>query len=157
MVYKQVKPAKNGYVEIDRLVNEFAMTKEYKGKLEVVTNARKHFLDSLGLELKSMNAGMIAAGKSPAEDERFQQLKTVYIENSKDFEQQNQALAGSYNQKIFAQINQYVKDYGKENNYEYVFGAEGSGVLMYAKQEDNLTDKLIEYANQKYKGISPMR
>lgn len=39
-----------------------------------------------------------------------------------------------------------------KKGYRYIFGAEGSGVLMYADERNNITKEVIEYINARYKG-----
>ena len=47
-------------------------------------------------------------------------------------------------------INDYIKDYGKKHGYKYIIGATGQGNLLYANEDNNLTDIIIEGLNKEY-------
>ena len=50
-------------------------------------------------------------------------------------------------------LNDVILDYGKENECDYILGADGSGSLMYAKDSDDITKDVLVYINNKYKGV----
>ena len=70
------------------------------------------------------------------------------------FDEDNQRTYDDYEKQIWKQVNQYMKDFGVENNYTYILGAEGSWQLMYAKENNNITKEVVEFINKKYKGIT---
>jgi outer membrane protein len=55
-------------------------------------------------------------------------------------------------QTVINDINDYVKEYGKEHSYRIIFGASGSGNVMYADEASDLTDEILEGLNSEYKG-----
>ena len=57
-----------------------------------------------------------------------------------------------YTSQIWTQINTYVKEYGQQNDYSYILGANGSGSIMYGLESQNITDVVIEFVNKKYEG-----
>jgi outer membrane protein len=75
-----------------------------------------------------------------------------FIHRQKTLTEDNKQLTSQYDSEIFTQINQYVKDFSKENGYQMVFGSDGNGSLMYGDDQINLTKVITEYINQKYKG-----
>ena len=50
-------------------------------------------------------------------------------------------------------MSQYILDYGKNNNYDLILGADGNGVLMYANDKMNISEEITKYINSRYKGI----
>ena len=48
-------------------------------------------------------------------------------------------------------INDYLKEYGKENGYQYILGANGSGNVVYAKEGLDITQKVLNGLNESYK------
>ena len=144
---------KVAYVELQTVFNDFEMTKQYKKKLEAVVSARKAISDSLQVTLKAQSRSINTAPNTS--DEKVQDFvfnKEYYIERVKQFQEDNMALKQQYDTEINKQINQYVKDYGEKNGYRFIYGAEGSGVLMYAKEGDNISKEVIEYINKRYNG-----
>lgn len=145
---------KVGYIELSTLYDEFELKKELESKLINVQNNRQLILDSLKLQLQTSTAS-IQDKTNPTNSEisKWQTLKSNYQETEKQFAEDNYSMTETYNQQIWKQLNQYVEDYGKENNYEFIYGAEGSGALMYGNKEYDITQELIKYSNEKYKGI----
>ena len=144
---------KQGYIVVKKVFDEFEMSKQYKKKLESVQMARKGIIDSLQLTLKAQ-ARAINAGKEKSKDRinQFELDKQYYIEKSKQVKEDNEALIKQYNEDVIKQMNQYVKDYGEKNGYEFLFGGDGSGALMYGNSKLDITDDVIKYINDRYKG-----
>lgn len=55
-------------------------------------------------------------------------------------------------QTVINDINDYVKEYGKKKGYEIIFGASGSGNIMYADEGTDLTEKILEGLNNEFEG-----
>lgn len=145
--------SKVAYIKNVELYNEFALKKELETKLTVVKNQRKSILDSLMLQLKMASTQLeYSKEKDSKEMKLFQIQKQEYLYKEKQFDEDDQRLAEQYSQQIWKQINQYVSDYGKENNYSFIYGASGNGAIMYAQDKYDVTKELAEYINEKYKG-----
>ena len=55
-------------------------------------------------------------------------------------------------QTVINDINDYVKEYGKKKGYKIIFGASGSGNIMYADEGTDLTEKILEGLNNEFEG-----
>lgn len=149
---------KVAYVNLNKVYNDFEMKKELEKKLTTVQDFRKKTLDSLELGLNIMSRTLQnfdQSGNKKGIEERmpeFQQRREEYFAKQKSFEEDNAAMTGQYTEQIWKQINQYVKDYGKEKGYTYVLGADGTGAVMYAEEKNEITEEVIGYINQRYKG-----
>jgi len=51
---------------------------------------------------------------------------------------------------IWKRLNPYIAEYGKEKGYAYIYGANGTGNVLYADEGEDITDELIEYVNKRY-------
>lgn len=141
------------YVELRKVFSEFEMSKTYDQKMKSVSQSRKAILDSLAVNLKAESRMLQTEQvKSGPKLETFLYDKETYIQKQKQFDEDNRAMQETYNGEITKQLNQYIKDYGEKNNYDLILGAEGSGVLMYAKGKLEITDEIIKYVNERYKG-----
>ena len=49
-------------------------------------------------------------------------------------------------------INDYVKEYGKKKGYDIIFGASGSGNVMYASEASDLTEDVLKGLNAEFEG-----
>jgi outer membrane protein len=146
VLFKEQTRPRHVYVDNTKLFAGFSMKKELEKKYQSVESERKRILDSL---IQVIGAAQASSAASP---ELLDRLKTEYMYKKNTFEQSNSETMAQYNGQIWNQLNDYVKQYGKEKNYQYIFGANGQGSLMYAADAENITDELIVYVNQKYSG-----
>lgn len=156
VVYAKIP--KTAYVELSGIYNDFEMKKEREIQLTKVQQARQAILDSLELQLSVMSRSLQGAyDERKVENEQvqaYQGLQQEYLRKKNAFEQENRATVARYEEEIWKQINQYIKDYGKQNDYSYILGADGSGAVMYANEGDNITDEIKRYINERYRGGS---
>ena len=47
--------------------------------------------------------------------------------------------------KLSTEVNNLIKEYGRDNNYQLILGANGNGTLAYADNGMDITNLLIEY------------
>ena len=142
---------KTGYIEISKLYNAFNYKKELESEYKNLESRRKGILDSLKLSY-NMQITQIKGNSSKDASKQIEILHEQYKLKEDQFKQDNSALADKYTQQILSQLNQYVQEFGKLNNYSYILGANSNGTLMYARDADNITDKAINFINKKYEG-----
>lgn len=144
---------KVGWINISKVYNEFVFKKELEGKLTKTQQARKAIIDSLEFDLKILSREIkTEEGKDKSKIELFQLKRESYLNKKSELENDNEVLQKQYNEQILNQLNQYLKDYGKQKHLRYILGTDGSGTLMYAIEEDEITEDVIKYVNEKYKG-----
>ena len=147
---------KVAYVDLSKVYSEFEMKKELEAKLQNVENSRKTILDSIELKLNGLSniiKRMDVKDKDrDAKIQDFELSRQDYLLKQKNFSENNDAAATKYDQEIWKQINQYVKEYGKEHEYAYILGADGTGAVMYADEAKDLTKEVSTYVNERYKG-----
>lgn len=144
---------KIAYVNALELYDGFEMKKELEQSFIKVQSGRKAQLDSLELELRMLNAQLESSGSKSGLIQVFEIRRDSYLQKKQQFEEDNGLMQEQYNSNIRKQLNQYVADYGKEHKYDYLLGADGSGALMYAKETADVTKEVLNYINDKYKGI----
>lgn len=149
------KTKKYAWININKVYGDFSLKKELENKLKFVGDERKKILDSLELNLKLMVKKL---EKDPQRDEsaltEFQLKKEKFFEVKQQFEDDNQQMQENYNKQVLTQINQYVKDYAEKNDWDMIFGADGTGTIMYAEENIEITSDVIVYINNKYKGVN---
>ena len=155
-MYFIITKPKVGYVEIGKVYNEFKLKKELDKQLENVVNKRKLATDSLELELTMLSSKLQSIGEKAKEfpelAKTFEYKRQNYLMRKQSFAKDNEALTLQYEEQIFTQVNQYMKEYGSQMGYAYIFGADGSGNLMYAEDASNITGEVSKYIDQKYLG-----
>jgi outer membrane protein len=147
------KQKKMGWVSLSDLFNDFALKKELEMKLKKVKDQRQGIIDSLEFNLRFLSK-QIQAEQQKDKDKitTFELKRDEYIQKKKQFDEDNDAVAKQYDSQIISQMNQYVKDFGTKHGYTYIFGADGSGFLMYSLEADNITKEVKTYINDRYKG-----
>jgi len=112
---------------------QFKGTLELNGKLNKTKQDDQHFLDSL--------LTMVQGGNLPSD-----RYEIALAEIKSKHEQ----LSNQYTADLWKFINEGVKEYGKVNEYDYIFGAAGNGSLMYAREGNDITPKIVEFLNARY-------
>ncbi len=143
---------KTGFVEIKELYNNFNLKKELEKKFMEVKNARQKIMDSLLLDIKFTENKLKSDKKNNQVMVEFQNKKDFFLQKKQSFEEDNLKLSQQYDAEILSQLNQYVRNYGGEHHFEYIFGTDGNGFLMYAEESKNITKEMVEYINKNYQG-----
>jgi outer membrane protein len=145
---------KTAYVDLGKVYSEFTLKKELEGKLQQVQLTRKSQLDSLELDLNVLVKNIQSnEEKAALLQGDFQVKRQQYALKSQSIDEEASRLTQTYDDQIWKQLNQYIREFGKSNSYQYIFGAEGSGALMYADDSDNITEQMVAYVNNRYKGL----
>ena len=141
---KAEKAPKQGYFLTQLVFQDFKGTKEMTAKLNKQQQEQKRLLDSLLANITVLESTQNARAVQKAK-ESYQKLYQQFATN-------NQQTMERYNSQIWTQINQYVNEFGKEQDYQFLFGANGSGVIMFADSSLNITKDVLVYINNKYNG-----
>jgi outer membrane protein len=152
LINNAITRKKTGYVEIKELYNNFSLKKELENKFLEVKNARQKILDSLMLDLKFIENKIKTEKNNKNLTLEFENKKDVYLQKKQVFEEDNLKLTQQYDSEILSQLNQYIKNYGKENHYQYIYGADGTGFLLYADEAKNITKEVTGFINNNYQG-----
>lgn len=157
-VYHRCYATRPAYIEIKKVFNGFQMKTELEGKYKMTQKGRDKILDSLSLNLKIMSKHLNEQKNQKGEVNKeelyqFEYNREEFIKLKKQYEEDNAALSRKYDEQILTQLTQYVIEFGKKNGYDIIFGADGNGSLMYAREVYNVSDEVILFINNKYKGI----
>ena len=143
---------KTGYVDIQYVFNGFDYKKELEKELISIKNNRKYILDSLETNLRILSNKYELDKKNTDLISQFKVAREMYLEKKSSFEEEEVRMIKQSDEKIIKQINSYIKEFGKNNNYQYIFGATSSGNIMYADTINDISGEIIKYINDKYKG-----
>ena len=128
---------KKGLVINQVLFQNFHGTEDFDNKLGMLRSRHAAFLDSL---------------KNRAESIGEPQGWVKYFEKKDELTLIEKEQADQYTQQVWTRLNQYIKDYGREYEYDLILGAKGDGNLMYADDRLDITEEVLEYVNKKYDG-----
>jgi Skp family chaperone for outer membrane proteins len=111
------------------------LQKEYSDQAKRDMNTEKAAIDSAVFTEKL---------KNPSGYEKFK--NDLYNNLYQKAEQRNKEIEAM----IWKRLNPYLIDFGKENGYEYIYGANGTGNVLYADEHQDITEEIIKYVNQRY-------
>ena len=129
------------------------MKLELQKKLEKDLLAKKGLVDSLMFQLSTLK-NELENQQEPTKDkvEQFYQLQSYYTKQKETFDQYQLSETQNYDAQILGQMTQYIKDFGYENGYDFIFGSDNSGNILYGRPAADVTSEVIEFINLKYQG-----
>lgn len=146
------------YVDVNILMDGYKRTKVEKAKFEEKAKGMQANVDSLITgwqeELKSYEKERSKMSKKEIElkqellSNKQQQIGSYQQAIQKQIQEEDQKAT----QTVVNDINDYVKEYGKSHNYDIIFGATGSGTILYAKDAADLTEEVLEGLNKEFEG-----
>lgn len=134
------------YIDNKKLFQEFEMTKAYQKRIHNSESKYAKLLDSLKLDFTNRYEDGIKTKEASNEYQKIKLKEEGIIASLSK-------LRSTYDNEIWLQLNQYVNDYGKKFDLSLILGAAGNGSLMYASEERDLTESVIEFVNTKYNGF----
>jgi len=145
---KEQENEKIAFVSISEVYDGFQYKLELEREYEAIKMKSQKHLDSLEniynvLILDSLDKKSMLEAKK---------IQLEYHKKSGEFEQSNNLVAEQFKEQIMKQINQYISDFGNEYGYSLIFGANGTGNIMFAQNGLDITKTVIEYINKKYLG-----
>lgn len=102
-------------------------------------------LDSLKTEMATL-----PLAQAKAKEQQFVQYRQVIQQKARTEEDH-------VNQEILAEINSYIKKYGKEKGYDFILGATDSGNIVYAAEDKDITEEVLTGLNKQYDQQHPAR
>lgn len=98
-------------------------------------------IDSLNTELQALN-------KAPATIREAKQQQLLHYREAiqQQAQQENQRLTKA----VLAEINAYIKQYGKAKGYTFILGATENGNIVYAADGTDITSDVLKGLNEQY-------
>ena len=146
---KQEVNKKSVVVNMEKLYQSFHMTKTLEKKYVQLSKERGSAIDSLNSVMQTLQVPQNNQGNAVAVNQKIQTV--AYTQAA--LQQENETMRFELEQQIWNQLNQYLYQFGQENNYSIILGSMGHGNVIYVEQSVDITDKAIEFVNEKYQGI----
>ena len=150
------KKEKLAYVETSILFNGYDGMKQANRAFEAQKTIWQANVDTLSSELqRSIQEHERTYSKmTDKEKELSTQLldrkRQEYYQYKQAMEQKAQQEDQRMSSKVVEEINTFIKEYGIKNKYKIILGATGSGNLMYAEEELNITKEVLDQLNERY-------
>jgi outer membrane protein len=153
----EVKEVKTAYVDTSKLLEEYTEAKDIEAKYK---NKSTEMGRELELEIKRFKAdaenfqrNAQANGQAWAQQngaalqKREQQLQ--YAQQS--MVQQLQQEMGVEMDTLVTSVKKFIKNYGKEKGYSYIYGTGENATVLYAEDKYNITNDIVKQLNDRYK------
>jgi outer membrane protein len=148
---------KIGYVDNAVLINDYQEKKDLEEGLNVKIAAFQKRTDSLRkmFQLDVNDAEIKARSMSQSNIQKLSQdlqQQEQILSQRVQFEQQQIAQESkTKNDSLIKKVKDFVKDYGAKNGYSYILGSNEGGSVMFGKEENDLTQTLLDLLNVAYK------
>lgn len=152
----EAKEFKTAYIDTSKLMEEYTQYKELTEKFktksqvkgrEIEIEAKRLEAEKEGFQKNASIKGQAWAQQKYAElQQRSQQL--AYAEQA--IAQQLQIESGSERDSIVKDVREFIKGYGKEKGYDYIYGTGDAATVLYAKDSYDITKDMIKVLNDRY-------
>ncbi|MDC1265802.1 OmpH family outer membrane protein [Flavobacteriaceae bacterium] len=146
------------YVDVNKLLDGYKRTKIVRAQFEEKAKTLNANVDSLLVdwqnELKIYEKERSKMSKKELElkqellGNKQQQINNYQQAIQKQIQEEDKKAT----QTVINDINDYVKDYGKQQGHQIIFGASGSGNIMYANEASDLTQTVLDGLNAEFEG-----
>ena len=147
---------KIGFVDNVVLINEYQERVDIEAKLQLKITAFKTRTDSLrsAFELEIKEAELKARKMSQSSIQKLSQelqQKEQILQQKVQLEQQSIAQESqTLNDSIVNKVIEFVKDYGRSNNFNYILGSNEAGSVLYGEDASDLTQEILKELNDAY-------
>lgn len=131
------------YIRNDQVFDKFEGKKDLERILNLNINKQNNLLDSLKQEIDLLTLRNKSESLIYAKRQLLRKFEEEFMDN-------NEKDRTNYIQQTWNQINEYIKEYGVQRKYDYIFGATGNGSLMYANEAKDITEDIISYINNRH-------
>ena len=158
VVFASCQESKIGYIDNSVVINDYQAKKDVETKFQAREKAYNQKHDSIekAFQIEAQKFQLAANKMSQKKaQERYQELGQQ--RQIIDQQRQNEAnqLAQSFQNEIdtlIVKVKDYVKEYGEKNGYTFILGtSDGAASVLYGKEENNLTQTILNALNEEYK------
>lgn len=153
-IFTSCDKQKTAYVDTTVLIQEYSEMKEVEADFNTRSENLKRELDSAAqgfqqevMEFRDNMATMSEAERQAAQEELMRKQQML--------QQEQQMRSGQLRQEgdevidsLITKVKDFVKVYGEENDYTYIFGSNESANIMYAEEGLDITQEILEELNE---------
>lgn len=143
---------KVAYVLSEELIYQYKGTLEAQNAFQQKTGAWQANVDTLKAELQREILKLNSNSEDQALLKRVRMKENQLKQYAAAIDQKARQEDEEMMQSVLNQVNSFVTQYAKENNYKIIFGATGSGSILYGEDMYNITDQVLRELNKHYEG-----
>jgi len=154
---QETKTMKTAFVDTSKLLEDYTEAKDIEAKYK---NKSTEMGKELEAEIASFKAaaadfqkrapsmGQIWAQENGAKLQRREQ-ELSYAQDA--MLQQLRQESGVEMDTLVKQVKKFIKDYGKEKGYDYIYGTGEAVSILYGQEKYDITKDIVKLLNDKYK------
>lgn len=151
---------KTAYVDTSKLLEENTEAKDIEDKYKVKSEEMGRELrgeqnrfesDAAYFQQNMQLKGQAWAQAKGAELQKRQQELSMKQQSILENLQQE---SGKEMDSLIKRIKTHIKDYGKKNGYDYIYGTGDAATVLYAKDAYDITAEIAKEINEQYKGTA---
>jgi outer membrane protein len=157
----EVKEVKTAYVDTSVLMKEYTEAKDLEAKYKAKSEEKGRQLEAeinrfkqeaAGFQAQAQANGQAWAQQKGAElQKREQQLGAAQQQLAQELQQES----GKEMDSLVSGVKKFIKTYGKEKGYSYIYGTGDAASILYAEDKYDITKEIIKELNDKYKSATP--
>lgn len=154
------KEIKTAYVDTSKLLEQYTEAKDiedkYKSKSEIMGKElegeiAQFKLEASNFQKKAQENGSVWAQENGAKlQKREQQLTNAQQTMSQQLQQES----GVEMDTLVKKVKKFIKDYGKEKGYAYIYGTGEAATVLYAEEKYDITKEIIKLLNENYSKVA---
>lgn len=158
LMFTSCKQEKIGFIDNGEVINAYQEKIDIETKYEVKNNTLQKRIDSIRTVLQADAQEFQTKAQSMSESEAqriYQELASRQQRLSAEIQQEQQEMQQAFQTEIdtlIVKVKDFVKNYGKNNEYTYILGtSDASSSVMYGKEENDLSKEITDALNAAYK------
>lgn len=153
----EVKEVKTAYIDTAKLFEEYTEAKDiqakFKSKSEEMSRELQQEMDRFKRDADYFQKNAQANGQEWAQKNgaALQQRQEKLQLAEQGLARQLQQEMGVESDSMISSVKKFIKSYGKEKGYSYIYGTNESGTVLYAEDKYDITKEVTKLLNDKYK------
>jgi outer membrane protein len=152
-----IKEVKTAYVDTSKLLEDYTEAKDIEAKYKAKSQEMGKELDAEVAKFKAeansypqdaQAKGQAWAAQKGAELRKREQQLT-YAQQA--MLEQLQQESGVEMDTLVKGVKKFIKAYGKEKGYDYIYGTGEAATVLYAEDKYDITKEIVKLLNDKYK------
>lgn len=155
---------KTAYIDTEKLMKEYQESIDFETKYEAMSKRMQNELeadmkkfqnDVVDLQRNAQSKGMEWA---MARQKELEKREITLAEKQQNYMMKFQQEGSAERDSMVTKMKAFIKDYGQEKGFDYVFGTGDAATVLYAKDGYDITDDILKLMNEAYakeKGVSP--
>lgn len=147
---------KTAYIDTEKLMKEYKESADFEAKYEAMSKKMQEELerdmkkfqnDVMDLQKNAQSKGMEWA---VARQKELEKRERTLAEKQQNYMKKFQEEGSVERDSMVSRMKDFIKEYGKEKGYDYIYGTGDAATVLYAKEQYNITDEIVKLLNEKY-------